>query len=135
MKKVLVKGNVDYADEFNLEFFKVFAKDDWDSYLANVKKLFKEIKENAPPKKSEWDDPFEVEVYFGTNECATFKSFSDWFDSLTVVEIDEATAKFFDNTFGGEFGTGNECIGDIFLEILESKAGEEKREPDDTEDE
>ena len=68
---VLVKLDMDYADEFNVKGFHIEKRVDWEKTLAEIKPL-------------NWEG---LEVSFGSNEALTFESFRDFERSITVEYI------------------------------------------------
>lgn len=86
---VLVTGDVDYADEFDVKFFAVSPKSIWEKRVAETKAKF-----DALPKKDQ-----EVNVCFGTNEELTVFGFDDWMRNLTVSNITREKALWLQDAF------------------------------------
>lgn len=68
--KILVTSSGDWGDEFDLDGFAIFEKEEWEH-----------VKEGIP------DRPFEA--YFGSNEFVTFEGKEDYLSYLTETEITE----------------------------------------------
>lgn len=93
---VLVKGKVDYADEFDLEFFGVFHKDEWKTICENKQNRFS-------------DGP--IEICFGTNEYVKIQDFDGWIENLSIKEITSVEFNMIAQNFGTDpFGTGSNYI-------------------------
>lgn len=69
--KVLVISSGDWGDEFDLEGFAIFEKDEWETIKAGI------------PDKA-------FEAYLGSNEFVTFDSKEDYLSHLTEKEITDA---------------------------------------------
>jgi hypothetical protein len=91
----LVKYDSNWADEMDIDGFRVFTDKQWEKYQKDFKKLFKEDRGYT--------------YYVGTNEDIEYNSFDEFMSDLKVSEItdEEATVlkKFFDNltTYGYGF--------------------------------
>lgn len=66
---VVYKDN--YADEFDLEGFKIFTQEEWDAYVKGLQKL-----------------EYPTMTYFGTNEYVEYESFEDLIRRYKVIPID-----------------------------------------------
>ena len=128
MKHLLVKGLVDYADEFDCEFFGIFTDKEWDDLCAEVKHAFEkqEDKEEKVDLDAEPDAdpdefrfPKEYEVYFGTNECLRFESYENWFEAFEVREISKEDYMFLKVQFGEQYGTGASAVFGIAEQLNE----------------
>jgi len=80
MKKLLVKLNYCWADEFDVDALWVTDEKEYADFLENL-------------KRCKIDDS--TEICFGTNEYVFFGSYEEIVDSLTVSEISD--------TFFGDF--------------------------------
>lgn len=83
---MLVKGSVDWADEFNCEFFGVFSNDAWEKRKKTVEVSFEE-------------NEGEREIGFGTNEDLRVDSYDNWINQLEVTPITEEEAKVLHKLF------------------------------------
>jgi len=103
MKYFLVKENSNWADEFDLEGFKVFKSKSLDSLKSTLLSQFV-----AERGKTE-EDPFPTECSFGTNEYIEIESEEEFFESLTIIEINEdeykCLKKLFPHCNDWAFGT------------------------------
>lgn len=112
-KFVLVTGKVNYADEFDLEFFAILTDTEWEKIDAAAKKLFKQ-------------DPYESghDFYFGTNEAVTIENYDNWRNRLTVAPLPIAMKNRLVDLFGdSEFGTGVGYITYV-LNMLKDEANQ-----------
>jgi hypothetical protein len=94
MKYYLVIESNDYADEFDIEGFKVFKSENEESLEIQLID----------------DQEFPCEKYFGTNEAIEFETKEDFLESLSIVEITEEELKVLKKLFGKDitkyaFGT------------------------------
>lgn len=91
----LVKYDSNWADEMDIDGFRLFTDEQWEEYQKDFKKLFKEDRGYT--------------YYVGTNEDIEYNSFDEFMSDLKVSEItdEEATVlkKLFDNltTYGYGF--------------------------------
>lgn len=103
MKYFLVKEDANWADEFDLQGFKVFESDSEDSLKSEL------LSEFVADRCDDDEDPFPTECYFGTNEAVVVESEEDFFNALTFVEIsnDEYNCliKLFPRCHDWAFGT------------------------------
>jgi hypothetical protein len=88
MKQYLIKFSGDYADEFDVQGFRVLREDQYAEFVERVK--------NAQ---------YPQEVYFGTNEYIEFYSASSYLSGLEVEEISDNEAEVLLGLFGDEYGT------------------------------
>jgi len=86
--KVLVKLDVDWADEFTVQAL-------WATTQGEYDTLIKVLSEQ---------DIQGQDIYYGTNEYFNFDSLEDLLSALTVQEISEAFYVEFINTIGTSFG-------------------------------
>lgn len=80
MKNLLVTAQVNWADEFDTVFLKIFTEQEWNHHLEAVMEFFSE---NSC-----------AEVYFGTNEAIEYDSFEDYLAKFSVEEISDKHAEF-----------------------------------------
>lgn len=99
MKKLLVKGRCDWADEFDCEFLGLFTEDNWNSIVKYTKEGF------------EKHDGEEVSVYFGSNEYIEIDSYKQWLSCFTVVEIPDSMYEKLLEVFPSPFGVGRQLFG------------------------
>lgn len=88
---VLVLFEDNWADEMDLEGFKVMRKSEWEQTAAE----FRESKENSESV---------IEFYFGTNEYNEYDSVDDALACFTVTEMTDDDAEFLEKLFPGGFG-------------------------------
>jgi hypothetical protein len=118
MSKVLIIGNTNYADEFDLDFFHVVEADEWEEIKKITAKYFEKVGDT------------EQEVYFGTNEQIIFCGYNDWLRSFKVKELSDEEAATLKKLFEcGEygFGTGSGVI-DFALERIGELDEEDEEE-------
>ena len=110
--KLLVSGDFDYADEFDLS--------EWSTMtVAEFKKMIEHLKSR--------DDEFEIG--FGTNEALSFSNGEDLLSQLSFRKISEQEYDVLDNLFGGSFDGG----GGVFERLWE--IGDEDYDDEDEEEE
>jgi len=103
---VLISASVDYADEFDCDFFAVWQKADWDQHTKRVANAFQSVSE-------------EIEIYFGTNEFLGVTTYAEWKGNFTTKSISEDDAHLLQRLFNGgkkknfSFGTGSGYLEDI----------------------
>jgi hypothetical protein len=83
MKYYLVKYEDNYADEFDIQGFRIFTEVE----LKAFKTLVKTAK-------------YPQEVYFGTNESISYDSFTDYMSRLDIEEVTEEEASLLTKLFG-----------------------------------
>lgn len=110
--KLLVSGDFDYADEFDLS--------EWSTMTVAE---FKEIIEHLKSR----DDEFEIG--FGTNEALSFSNGEDLLSQLSFRKISEQEYDVLDNLFGGSFDGG----GGVFERLWE--IGDEDYDDEDEDEE
>jgi|SRR6185369_5874980 len=86
-KKLLIKFDNNYADEFDVEGFLVLSQQDWEKHQELAKKVFKQ-------------KGGEVEVGFGTNEAVSYYSLEDYLSSFDVTEITQEQYQVLWDLFG-----------------------------------
>ena len=91
---VLLKFQMDYADEFDVYGFEVVTEELWEKY----KQMFKCVS-------------YPNEYYFGTNEMVTFEDEAEVLRAITVTELSimqaDALKALFESSYGdamAEFG-------------------------------
>lgn len=89
MKKILVKMDYCWSDEFDVKSLWVTTKEEFDKFKDELLKL--DINED-------------VEIYFGTNEFVSFYSAEDIINSLIVTEISEDFYNEFIKNIGENYG-------------------------------
>jgi hypothetical protein len=87
MAKVLVIWKANWADEMDIEGFKIYDEADWKSYETELK---------ARERK--------FDIYIGTNEEIRYDDGKDLLNSLKVKKITDDEAKTIKKLFGDEFG-------------------------------
>lgn len=87
MAKVLVIWKANWADEMDIEGFKIYTEDDWKAYKGELKAMTKK---------------FTISV--GTNEEIDYDCGSELLNQLTVKKISDDETKFIKKMFGDEFG-------------------------------
>ena len=87
-KHFLVIENSNYADEFDLQGYRLFK--------ANSEEELKELLLE--------DRDFPEEFYFGTNECIEIDSEEEFFDCLDIQEISKEQYKVLEKLLGDSFG-------------------------------
>lgn len=112
MSNLLIKASVDYADEFNCQFFFVTTVSEWNVKCRKIEELFEKV-------------GGELEIYFGTNECLIVEDYMDWVRNLRVVEITDEQADFLKKTFGKSWGTGSGYITYI-IDTLKERIEEDE---------
>jgi len=75
--KLLIKFSDNYADEFDVDGFRVMTSEEWEEYQAFVKGIA-------------WPQAF----YFGTNEGIEYDTADDLLRNYTVEEISDEQAEF-----------------------------------------
>ena len=127
---VLIKGHDNYADEFEVEFFSIMEKEQWESIDREAKRLFKKMQaekdETSEEVEFEWQRGLEVEVYFGTNEALLFNGYKDWRSKIKVEKISYDDAKVIISRIGNTFGVNFADVN--FIEQLTEIAGEELKD-------
>lgn len=88
---VLVVFEDNWADEMDLEGFKVVRKSEWEQTVAE----FREEKE---------DSKYGIEFCFGTNEYNEYDSVDDALACFTVTEMTDECAKLLQKLFPSGFG-------------------------------
>lgn len=83
MKKqyVLVKFSDNWADEMDVDGFRVFVLEDWELIKTRMAKVF---------EKGRGSCSFGI----GTNEEIEYSSYADWLSSFSVSSISESEALF-----------------------------------------
>ena len=110
---LLVKANVNYADEFDMEDFTTMT-------VETYKELVELLKNH--------DD--EIEWYFGSNEELSFNNGQDLLDCFEVVKISEEEDEVLDKLFGGSFGEAG-----VFDNCWDLESDEDEDEDEDFDDE
>lgn len=85
-KKLLIKFDNNYADEFDVEGFLVLSQSDWEKHKELAKKVFKQ--------------KGDVDVGFGTNEAVNYYSLEGYLDSFKVKEITQEQYQVLWDLFG-----------------------------------
>jgi hypothetical protein len=88
MKKYLVIENSNYADEFDLQGYKIIEAES-EQDLKN--KILK-------------DKEFPCEFHFGTNEATKFETEEELFEALTIKELTDIEAITLIDILGKRFG-------------------------------
>jgi hypothetical protein len=88
MKKFLVKEDSCWADEFDLEGFKIIE--------AETKELVEEILLKGRE--------FPCEIYFGSNECQEYESKEEFLNDISISEISDNDAEVLLRLLGTHFG-------------------------------
>jgi hypothetical protein len=105
-KKLLIKFDSNYADEFDVEGFTIMNESEWEKHKADVTAFFKKRDETVAPNR--WGHRDGVEVYFGTNEQMIYETLDCYLRSFTATEVsDEEIAvlqKHFSRGGGVRFG-------------------------------
>jgi|JI10StandDraft_1071094.scaffolds.fasta_scaffold66129_7 hypothetical protein len=91
MSKIFVEFDNNYADEFDVNGFRIMDRKNWEKHLEKAKKTFEEEETQ--------------EVYFGTNEQIIFEGFDDYERSFTVKDITDEEAKVLSKFLGNQYGT------------------------------
>lgn len=76
---ILVKFNDNYADEFDVDGFRLYTKENWIKIEALISAHFKE--------NGEW------EFYFGTNEGIEYYDLETLVSTLVISEVSEEEVK------------------------------------------
>jgi hypothetical protein len=84
---LLVKANVNYADEFDMEEFTTMSVGSYKELVDGLEGYEEEI---------EW--------YFGSNESLSFDNGEDLLSCFTVEKISDEQSDMLDELFGGSFG-------------------------------
>lgn len=123
-KNLLVRFSDNYADEFDVDGFKVYTPEEWEDVKEGAKKVFAKVEKKniaeklrittlklQDPKGYHYFRESEEEFYFGTNEAVIYSSYADWLSSYTVTEITPGQENTLDLLFGStSYGYG------IFIE-------------------
>ena len=112
-KYILAKADIDYADEFNCEFWRIFTESEWKEWKAAVKKVL--------------ERDLEIEFYFGTNEFLLFTSYDSLMRNIKAIKIDETQRDHLVSLFDEDYGTGS----GFFEYVLESVQEEDTENQDD----
>jgi hypothetical protein len=83
----LVTWSTNWADEMDIEGFKIFKKEDWDKYKAHVALI---------------KHPFDICI--GTNEEIDYLNGKQLLSDLTIQHITEAEFDVINKLFGTSFG-------------------------------
>ncbi len=87
--KILIKFNDNYADEFDVDGFRVYTQEEWDEFKAFASSI-----------------PWPQAFYFGTNEGIEYTSAEALFKQYEVIEITDEQGDFLIAQFGSHgFGT------------------------------
>jgi hypothetical protein len=100
-KFYLVKLHTNWADEMDVDGFRVFTKDEWESYKDVVNQNYTG-----------------GEHYVGTNESVEWDSAKDYFSDLSVEEITETVYQVLLGLFGKDYG--------LWIDLTESLESEEE---------
>lgn len=90
MKNYIVKFDDNYADEFDMEGFRLFKAESEDA-----------IKDSLVDERV----TFPCERYFGTNEAMDYDSKEQYFNAISIVEISEEEFNIISKYFPRGFGT------------------------------
>ena len=123
MSKVLVIYKDNWADEFDIEGFRMMQVEDWEDMKSAAREIFVRVEKRNTEKRKEYNrkklekpdeyhyfDEEEEEFYFGTNEAIHYSSYKDWLDAYIVKEITDEKAKELEELFDTGYGLG------IFIE-------------------
>ena len=89
MYKVLVTFKSNWADEFDVEGFKIFEKEEWEDL---VEEMHTEVE-------------FPHECHFGTNEWIDFESPEEYLACCKIQELTYLEATVIEQKIGSEHGT------------------------------
>lgn len=79
-----------YADEFDIEGFRIMSNEMWEDWLKNAKKAFSDA--------DELDEP--VYYYFGSNEAVEYEDgFAGFLNSFQIQDVSLARAAHIENCF------------------------------------
>ncbi len=85
--KYLVKFSSDWADEFDMDGFRIMSEEEFEKYKTGMN-----------------NEEYPYEAGFGTNEWFDYDSSQDIMKDLTIVEMSEEDVivfeKYFENGFG-----------------------------------
>lgn len=84
----LVKYSDNYADEFDIQGFRLFTETEYNEWDAEVCKLYY------------WPATYQ----FGTNEDITYEDFDSYRYKIDVLEISEERYNFMSKCFGTTYG-------------------------------
>lgn len=118
MAKVLVTWKDNWADEMDVEGFKIYDEADWKSYEAEMKAVEKKF-----------------DICIGSNEEIEFDCGQDLLNTLTVKKISDDEAKTVTKLFGTDFGFTQ--FADVYIEEDEEEEVDEQHwldHEDDDED-
>ena len=87
-KMVLVKFDDNYADEFDVEGFRVMSAQEWNDYVKKI-----EACKNWPQSK-----------YFGTNEGCEWDCFEDYLSCFKIKPLTPGQARTIKESIGESFG-------------------------------
>lgn len=106
MSKVLVICNSNWADEIDLNGFKILEKDEWKAIKAEKKKWFdalvaiEEKRVNDIKAKGGYAFASEVgTICVGTNEYVHYSDYESWKEQFTEKDISDDEAKLLNKLF------------------------------------
>lgn len=123
-KKILVSYDTNWADEFDVQGFKIYTEKEWEEVKTQAKKCFEKVDaknkeekkrikalKESDPKGYHYFRESEEEFYFGTNEAMVYTGYKDWIKDYTVVEVTKEEIAVLEKLgFVGDYGYG------IFIE-------------------
>src|SRR5574338_610881 len=118
-KKLLVKFDSNYADEFDVEGFTIMTENDWEAHKTKVTNFFTALDKTR--EKDRWGNYRNpVEVYFGTNEQMIYETLDCYLTSFKVSEISDEEVAILQKHFGtrtfGMMCMIDDCVMDELLE-------------------
>lgn len=108
-KKLLVRFDSNYADEFDVEGFTFMTETEWEKHKVDAAKCFEEF-EKLPQDKygrrlGKYGGATDgIEVYFGTNEQMIYETLDSYLSSFKVSEVSEEEAAVITKFFGTRGG-------------------------------
>ena len=106
-KKLLIKFQADYADEFDVYGFWVTTEKEWEKHKDYVAKL-----------EADGNITFPYEAYFGTNEALEFYNMEDYLRNFKVQEITDEQYNALVSLFGPSYSWNESSTGAQYGQIL-----------------
>lgn len=112
-KKLLVKFDSNYADEFDVAGFMVMTETQWEHHKVDAAKCFEQFEKLPQDKYGRRIGKYGgatdgIEVYFGTNEQMIYETLESYLDQFSVSEVSDSEIavleKFFNRYDGVKFG-------------------------------
>lgn len=102
---LLVKFSSNYADEFDVDGFKIMSEEDWEKHVRAATNAFDNQPEASKRNKLFGASKEPVELYFGTNEALEFNDLKEYLGAFVVTKLSSTEHKTLEKLFpSGENG-------------------------------